>query len=150
MTDSTFWKGLALWFAGFALLALFGGAVLAVAFLGVGQAPPPPMDDLHVSNDDSENHTVRIEVIPANASVSGSASASDRSPDAFVETVASLEPDESVAFEETTEEDEEYRLVVTVDDRDSESFAVTGTDDYCTTGVWVEANATVEVATSCA
>lgn len=149
MTDSTFWKGLALWLAGFAALVLFGGAVLAVAFLGIGQAPPP-MDDLHVSNDDSETHTVRIEVIPANGSISGSASASDRSPDAFGETIASLEPDESVAFEEATEEGEEYRLVVAVDDRDPESFAVVGSDDYCTTEVWVEANATVEVGASCA
>jgi hypothetical protein len=35
-------------------------------------------------------------------------------------------------------------------DRAPESFAVTGPDDYCTTELWVEANATVEVGASCA
>ncbi|WP_135851790.1 hypothetical protein [Halorussus salinus] len=144
MTDSTFWKGLALWFAGFAALALLGGAVLGVVFLGIGQAPPPPMDDLRVSNGDDQNHTVRIEIVPVNVSATG------ESPDTFTESIASLEPGESVAFEEATAAGEEYRLVVAVDDRDPESFAVTGTDDYCTTEIRVEANATVEVVTSCA
>ena len=138
---------------GFALLALFGGAILGVAFLGIGQTPGAT-DDLRVSNHGDENHTVRIEAVPANESGSESASTSGESLDTnantFAETIGSLEPNESVAFEEATAAGEEYRLVVTVDDRDPESFAVTGTDDYCTTEVWVEANATVEVGASCA
>ncbi|UPV99203.1 hypothetical protein M0R88_11775 [Halorussus gelatinilyticus] len=145
MTDSTFWKGLALWFAGFGLLALFGGAVVGVAFLGFGQTPEAT-DDLRVSNGDDERHSVRIKAIPSNASTPGDSTDSD----AFAEEVASLGPNESVAWSNATAAGEEYRLVVTVDDREPKSFAVTGPDDLCTTGVRVEANATVEVVASCA
>ncbi|UPV73140.1 hypothetical protein M0R89_11335 [Halorussus limi] len=141
MTDSVFWKGLTLWLGGFAAFALLVGGVFAVAFLGIGQAPSA-MDDLHVSNDDDANHTVRIEVIPANAS--------GESQDVFAEEVASLRPNESVSWSNATQAGEEYRLVVSVDGREPKSFAVTGPYDHCTTEVWVGANATVEVVASCA
>lgn len=139
MTDSVFWKGLVLWMAGFAVFALVGGGVFAAVFFGIGQSPEA-MDDLYVSNRDDGNHTVRIEVTPANAS--DDSSTFDRA--------TTLEASESRSFDGATEVDEAYGLLVTVDDREPESFELTGPDDYCTTEVRVESSTTVEVGTSCA
>lgn len=139
MTDSVFWKGLTLWFAGFAIFALVGGGVFGAVFFGLGQSPDA-MDDIHVWNHDDENHTVRIETIRANAS--------DES--VVFDRVTTLNASESMRFDGATEVDEAYRLLVTVGDREPESFEITGPDDYCTTNVRVESNATVEVGTGCA
>ena len=136
MTDRTFWKGLALWLSFFAVLALVVGAVFAFGFLSVGRAPAA-MDDLHVSNDDDANHTVRIEIVAANDST------------VFERTVR-LAPDERVSFENATARGRQYRLVVAVDDRESRSFAIEGPDDLCMTEVRVESNAAVDIVTGCA
>ncbi|MFC4449432.1 hypothetical protein [Halorussus aquaticus] len=133
MADSVFWKGLALLFLVFAVLV---GTVVAFGFLGFGQSPPP-MDDLRVSNDDDTNHTVDLRIVAANGSVS-------------FERSVRLGSAERVSFDGTTKRGSEYRLRVAVDDREPESFEISGQDDLCTTAVRVEANATVEVVTSCA
>lgn len=134
-----FWKGLALWLGGFAVLALVGGGVLGLAFLGAEQSPAAS-DDLRISNHDEENHTVRIEAVPTNAS--------DGLP--VLEEAVTLEANESVRLDGATEAGEAYRLVVAIDDRDPESFEIRGPDDHCTTEVWVESNATADVVTACA
>ncbi|WP_137283561.1 hypothetical protein [Halorussus salinisoli] len=136
MTDSTFRKGLAVWLSVFAILAVVG-AVVAFGFLGLGRAPPP-MDDLHVSNHDDANHTVRVEVVAANDSAT------------TFEGTVTLSPGERVSFDGTTAYDREYRLLVAVDGRESESFDIEGPDDLCTTEVRVESSATIEVGTGCA
>lgn len=136
MTDATFFKGLALWFAGFVALALVAGGVAGVAFLSEDRSPPA-MDDLHVHNEDYASHSVRVEIFPENGSGA-----------VFSERVE-LQPDERIAFDDTTERGESYRLVVSVDDREPKSFDATGPDGLCTIDVWVE-DATVETGMGCA
>ena len=136
MAGSTFFKGLAVWFAGFVALALVVGGVAGLAFLSEDRSPPPT-DDLHVHNGDDASHSVRIEFFPENGS------------DAVFSELADLDPNETVSFENATEHGESYRLVISVDDRESKSFDAEGPDGLCTMDVWVE-NATVETGMSCA
>ena len=132
MVDSTFFKGLAVLFAFF----LVGGGVAGFAFLSANRAPPP-MDDLHLSNDDGVNRLVRVEVVPTNGS------------DAVFAERVELGPDERVSFDGTTESGESYRLVVAVGDREPASFEIEGPDGLCTIDVRVE-NATAEAGMMCA
>lgn len=136
MADSTFFKGLAMWFAGFAVLALVVGGVAGLAFLSEDRTPPP-MDDLHVHNEDDAIHSVRVELFPENGS------------DSVFSELADLDPNGTASFDDTTERGESYRLVVAVDDRESKSFDVEGPDGLCTIDVWIE-NATVETGMGCA
>jgi hypothetical protein len=143
MTARRIWKALALGIPAFAVLAFLVG-VVGYGLLGIGQAPPP-MDDLRVSNDDDGNHTVRIEVFPA--SDTSAKGLGDRT--VFTAT-RTLESGATAAFDGVTPAGEEYRLVVTVDDRDSRTFEIDGPDDYCQTNVEIEAGGAVEVGTGCA
>lgn len=136
MTDRTFWKGLAVWLSTFAVLSLVVGGVVAVGFLELGREPPA-MDDLHVSNRDDANRTVRVAVVTSNGSTT------------FERTVR-IAPDERVSFDGTTERGREYRLRVAVDDRDTATFRVEGPDDRCTVEVEIGANATARVGYPCA
>ena len=139
MADSNVFEGLTAWLAAVALVA---GSLLGVVTFGpldVGETPPK-LDDLGVSNEGDVGHTVRVEVIPANGSGETT----------VFETTVRLEPDERRRFDAATDPDEEYLLVVAVDDRESESFEIAGADDRCTTTVQVESDATVEVWKGCA
>ena len=137
MADSTFFRGLALWFVGFAVLALFGGGVLGVSHL-VADHSSTPMDAVRVSNDDDANHTVRLDVSPINESAT-----------TFAKTVR-LRPGETVSFDEPLESGRQYRLLVAVDGEEAQSFEVDGPDDHCTIGVYVESDANATVVSSCA
>jgi hypothetical protein len=121
MSDSIFRKRLSLWFAGFVVLALFGGGVLGLAFLGVERSGEAT-GDLRVSNDDGLTHRVGIEAIPMNGSEET----------VTVERAVTLQPNESVSLDAGTEAGEPYRLAVTIDDREPEPFEITGPDDHCT------------------
>ena len=136
MADSTFFKGLALWFAGFVAFALVAGGAVGFAFLSADRSPPP-MDDLHVHNGDDVNHSVLVKVFPENGSDA-----------AFSERVE-MRPGEQVTLDGTTEHGESYRLVVAVDDREPSAFDVEGPDDLCAIDVRVE-NVTVETGMICA
>ncbi|MFC4548993.1 MULTISPECIES: hypothetical protein [Halorussus] len=138
MADSTFFRGLTLWLTAFAVVGAVAGGVVAFGFLGIGHAPPA-MDDLHLTNGDDANHTVRIEVSPAN----------ETGRTVFSKTVR-LDAGARVSFENATAVGERYRLGVAVDDRNPESFEIEGPDDRCTTEIRIEANATVEVGQICA
>jgi len=144
MTCRTVLKALALGIPAFAVVAFLVG-VVGYGLLGIGQAPPPPMDDLRVSNDDDANHTVRIEVFPTrDTSAEG---LGDRT--VFTAT-RTLESGATAAFDGATPAGEEYRLVVTVDDREPRTFEIDGPDDYCQTNVEIESGGAVEVGTGCA
>jgi hypothetical protein len=131
-------KVLALGIPAFAVVAFLVG-VVGFGLLGIGQAPPS-MDDLRVSNDDDESHTVRIEIFPVNES-------GDSPPFTATRT---LEPGAETAFDGVAEEGEPHRLVVTVDDREPQTFERDGPDDYCRIEIEIASGGEVEVRMGCA
>ncbi|WP_132057510.1 hypothetical protein [Halorussus amylolyticus] len=137
MADSTFFKGLAIWFAGLALFGLVVFGVAGVTFLSDDRSHSA-MDDLHISNNDNETHRIHVEVTSANGS------------NVTVSETVRVEPDERISWENATAYGHYYRLVVTVGDREPESFNVEGPDDLCTTEIWIESNGTVETGMLCA
>ncbi|WP_276300392.1 hypothetical protein [Halorussus lipolyticus] len=66
------------------------------------------------------------------------------------EVEAVLAPGETVSLDGVADEDAQYRFVVTVDDRESQSFERRGPDDYCQLVVAVASGGAVEVRMGCA